>query len=74
MADELTDFETKLLKWLVKRDLPIQPWVRKEAVKAFQGKGDEIYGTGGALYQEGGERRCTFQEAGGPHPNLLQRR
>ena len=31
MADELTEFEAKLLKWLVKSDFHIQPWSTKGA-------------------------------------------
>ena len=31
MADELTEFEGKLLKWLIKSDFHIQPWSTKNA-------------------------------------------
>ena len=43
MADDLTEFETKLLKWLVKSDFHLQPWSTKDAAKAFKVKDDEIY-------------------------------
>ena len=36
MADELTEFEAKLLKWLIKSDFHIQPWSTKDAAKAFK--------------------------------------
>ena len=36
MADELTEFEAKLLKWLIKSDFHIQPWSTKGAAKAFK--------------------------------------
>ena len=49
MADELTTFETKLLKWLIKSDFHIQPWSSKDAAKAFKVKEAEIYEAVAAL-------------------------
>ena len=51
MADELTEFETKLLKWLVKSDFHIQPWSSKDAAKAFKVKEDEIYEAVAAFFE-----------------------
>ena len=49
MADELTTFEAKLLKWLIKSDFHIQPWSSKDAAKAFKVKEAEIYEAVAAL-------------------------
>ena len=43
MADEITEFEAKLLKWLVKSEFHIQPWSTKDAAKAFKVSEDEVY-------------------------------
>ncbi|GIR76849.1 MAG: hypothetical protein CM15mP78_15480 [Candidatus Poseidoniales archaeon] len=49
MAEELTEFEVKLLKWLIKSDFHIQPWSTKDAAKAFKVSEDEVYDAVAAL-------------------------
>ena len=67
MADELTDFETKLLKWLVKSDFHIQPWSSKDAAKAFKVKEDEIYEAVAALPKKAADRIQIFYKDGNVH-------
>ena len=67
MADELTDFETKLLKWLVKSDFHIQPGASKNATKAFKGKEDEIYEAVAALSKKAADQIQIFYKDGNVH-------
>ena len=67
MGDELTDFETKLLKWLAKSDFHIQPWASKDAAKAFKGEEDEIYEAVAALSKKAAGRIQIFYKDGNVH-------
>ena len=67
MADELTTFETKLLKWLIKSDFHIQPWSSKDAAKAFKVKEAEIYEAVAALTKKVPEQIQVFYKDGSVH-------
>ena len=67
MADELTDFEAKLLKWLAKSDFHIQPWSSKDAAKAFKVKEDDIYEAVAALSKKAADRIQIFYKDGNVH-------
>ena len=67
MADEMTDFETRLLKWLIKSDFHIQPWSSKDAAKAFKVKEAEIYEAVAALTKKAPEQIQIFYKDGFVH-------
>ena len=67
MADEITEFEAKLLKWLVKSDFHIQPWSTKDAAKAFKVSEDEVYDAVAALSKKAPERIQIFYKNGSLH-------
>jgi transposase len=67
MADELSEFEAKLLKWLVKSDFHIQPWSTKEAAKAFKVSEDDIYDAVAALSKKASDRVQIFYKDGSLH-------
>jgi hypothetical protein len=67
MADELTEFETKLLKWLVKSEFHLQPWSTKDAAKAFKVSEDEVYEAVAALSKKAPERIQIFYKEGAVH-------
>jgi len=67
MADELTEFEAKLLKWLVKSEFHLQPWSTKAAAKAFKVSEDEVYDAVAALSKKAPERIQIFYKEGSIH-------
>jgi len=67
MADELTEFEAKLLKWLVKSDFHIEPWSTKAAAKAFKTKESDVYEAVAALTKKVPERIQIFYNEGAVH-------
>ena len=67
MADELTEFEGKLLKWLIKSDFHIQPWSTKDAAKAFKGSEDEVYDAVAALSKKAADQIQIFYKDGAVH-------
>ncbi|MDA0925563.1 MAG: hypothetical protein O3C36_02855 [archaeon] len=67
MADELTEFEAKLLKWLVKSEFHLQPWSTKAAAKAFKVSEDEVYDAVAALSKKAPERIQIFYKEGSLH-------
>ena len=67
MADDLTEFETKLLKWLVKSDFHLQPWSTKDAAKAFKVKDDEIYEAVASLTKKVPDQIKIFYKDGSVH-------
>lgn len=67
MADELTEFEAKLLKWLVKSDFHLQPWSTKNAAKAFKVTEDEVYEAVAALSKKAADRIQIFYKDGALH-------
>ncbi len=67
MADELTGFEPKLLKWLVKSDFHIQPWSSKDAAKAFKVEEDQIYEAVAALSKKAADHIQIFYKDGNVH-------
>ena len=67
MADEMTDFEARLLKWLIKSDFHIQPWSSKDAAKAFKVKEAEIYEAVAALTKKAPEQIQIFYKDGSVH-------
>ena len=67
MADELTVFEAKLLKWLVKSEFHLQPWSTKAAAKAFKVSEDEVYDAVAALSKKAPERIQIFYKEGSLH-------
>ena len=67
MADDLTDFEAKLLKWLIKSDFHIQPWSSKDAAKAFKVNEAEIYEAVAALTKKAPEQIQVFYKDGSVH-------
>jgi hypothetical protein len=67
MADELTEFEAKLLKWLVKSDFHLQPWSTKNAAKAFKVTEDEVYEAVAALSKKAADRIQIFYKEGALH-------
>ena len=67
MADELTEFVAKLLKWLVKSDFHIEPWSTKAAAKAFKTKEAEVYEAVAALTKKVPERIQIFYSEGAVH-------
>ena len=67
MADELTEFEAKLLKWLVKSDFHLQPWSTKNATKAFKVTEDEVYEAVAALSKKAADRIQIFYKEGALH-------
>ena len=67
MADELTEFEAKLLKWLVKSEFHLQPWSTKAAAKAFKVSEDEVYDAVAALSKKAPERIQIFYKEGTLH-------
>ncbi|MGB0611262.1 MAG: hypothetical protein ACPG79_06105 [Poseidonia sp.] len=67
MAEELTDFEGKLLKWLVKSDFHIQPWSTKDAAKAFKVDEELIYEAVAALTKKVPEQIQIFYKEGALH-------
>lgn len=67
MADELTEFEAKLLKWLVKSEFHLQPWSTKAAAKAFDVTEDEVYDAVAALSKKAPERIQIFYKEGSIH-------
>jgi hypothetical protein len=67
MADDFTDFEAKLLKWLIKSDFHIQPWSSKDAAKAFKVKEAEIYEAVAALTKKAPEQIQVFYKDGSVH-------
>ncbi|MFZ9048466.1 MAG: hypothetical protein ACO20Y_06715 [Poseidonia sp.] len=67
MADELTEFEAKLLKWLVKSEFHLQPWSTKAAAKAFKVTEDEVYDAVAALSKKAPERIQIFYKEGSIH-------
>jgi len=67
MADELTEFEAKLLKWLVKSEFHLQPWSTKAAAKAFKVTEDEVYDAVAGLSKKAPERIQIFYKEGSIH-------
>jgi len=67
MADELTEFEARLLKWLVKSDFHIEPWSTKAAAKAFKTKEADVYEAVAALTKKVPERIQIFYNEGAVH-------
>lgn len=67
MADELTEFEAKMLKWLVKSEFHLQPWSTKAAAKAFKVTEDEVYDAVAALSKKAPERIQIFYKEGSIH-------
>ena len=67
MADELTEFEAKLLKWLIKSDFHIQPWSTKDAAKAFKVSEDEVYDAVAALSKKAADQIQIFYKDGAVH-------
>lgn len=67
MADELTEFEAKLLRWLVKSDFHIEPWSTKAAAKAFKTKEADVYEAVAALTKKVPERIQIFYNEGAVH-------
>jgi transposase len=67
MADELTEFEAKLLKWLAKSDFHLQPWSTKNAAKAFKVSEDEVYDAVAALSKKAADRIQIFYKDGSIH-------
>jgi len=67
MADELTDFEAKMLKWLAKSDFHLQPWSTKDAAKAFKVTEDEVYEAVAALTKKAADRVQIFYKDGNVH-------
>jgi len=67
MADELTEFEAKLLKWLVKSEFHLQPRSTKAAAKAFKVTEDEVYDAVAALSKKAPERIQIFYKEGSIH-------
>ncbi len=67
MADELTPFEAKVLKWLVKSDFHVQPWSTKDAAKAFKVSEDEIYEAVAALSKKAADQIQIFYKDGAVH-------
>lgn len=67
MADELTEFEGKLLKWLIKSDFHIQPWSTKAAAKAFKVSEDEVYEAVAALSKKASDQIQIFYKDGAVH-------
>lgn len=67
MADEMTDFEAKLLKWLVKSEFHLQPWSTKAAAKAFKVPEEEVYEAVAALTKKVPERIQIFYKDGSVH-------
>ena len=67
MADELTEFEAKLLKWLVKSEFHLHPWSTKAAAKAFKVSEDEVYDAVAALSKKAPERIQIFYKEGSLH-------
>ncbi len=67
MADELTDFEAKMLKWLAKSDFHLQPWSTKDAAKAFKVTEDEVYEAVAALTKKAADRIQIFYKDGNVH-------
>ena len=67
MADEITEFEAKLMKWLTKSDFHIQPWSTKDAAKAFKVSEDEVYDAVAALTKKAPEQIQIFYKDGNVH-------
>jgi TorA maturation chaperone TorD len=67
MADEMTEFEAKLLKWLVKSEFHLQPWSTKAAAKAFKVPEAEVYEAVAALTKKVPERIQIFYKDGSVH-------
>jgi len=67
MADELTDFEAKMLKWLAKSDFHLQPWSTKDAAKAFKVTENEVYEAVAALTKKAADRVQIFYKDGNVH-------
>ena len=67
MADELPEFEAKLLKWLIKSDFHIQPWSTKGAAKAFKVTEDEVYDAVAALSKKAADQIQIFYKDGAVH-------
>jgi hypothetical protein len=63
----LTEFEAKLLKWLVKSEFHLQPWSTKAAAKAFKVTEDEVYDAVAALSKKAPERIQIFYKEGSIH-------
>ena len=67
MADEMTEFEAKLLKWLVKSEFHLQPWSTMAAAKAFKVPEAEVYEAVAALTKKVPERIQIFYKDGSVH-------
>ena len=58
MADDLTDLEARLLKWIAASDFEEVAWSTENAAKAFEVTLDEIYEAVASLSKK---RRDSFQ-------------
>jgi len=67
MAEELTDFEGKLLKWLTKSDFHSVPWSTKSAAKTFKVSEDEMYEALAALTKKASDKIQIFYKNGTLH-------
>ena len=67
MGEELTDFEAKLLKWLVKSEFHLQPWSTPQAAKAFKVSETEVYEALAALSKKASDRVQIFYKDGSIH-------
>lgn len=67
MAEELTKFEGKLLKWLATCDFHVVPWSTKDAAKTFKVSEDEIYESVTSLTKKVPEQIQIFYKDGSLH-------
>ena len=63
-TDDLTDFETRLLKWISASDLVGIAWSTKRAAEAFKVKEKEVYEALAALSMKAKDHIQIFYDGG----------
>ena len=64
VAGDLTDFETRLLKWIAASDFVEVAWSTKRAAEAFKVKDKEVYEALAALTVKAKEHIQIFYDGG----------
>ena len=66
-SNDLDEFETGLLTWLVQSDFHVEPWSTSKAAKAFKVDEDTIYEAVAALSRKVPNRIQIFYKNGALH-------
>ncbi|MBE45694.1 MAG: hypothetical protein CMB02_03475 [Euryarchaeota archaeon] len=64
VTGDLTDFETRLLKWIAASDFVEVAWSTKRAAEAFKVKDEEVYEALAALTVKAKEHIQIFYDGG----------